>query len=383
MAQKYSGKKALNQIKNRIKTNSGIHNSEPPVSPNRYNSKQARSLWVLKSVDEPQRASKTIDSYNDSLSEYYNYDSLVANSKQISEGDIAILVDKEKVLGFAHIGHINISDGQKIIRRCPECPSTNIDTRKTKVPIYRCNKGHEFHTPIEELKSVKKYKAIFDHFASPKDDDDSFKRLRPFYVNGYNQNMSMQLLDMRVLSLFPATKKNLLNLGYPIESITLPANEAISKEEETEYQHTNIDERESVFRSIKARRGQQKFREDLCKRYNSTCVVTGCKILDILEAAHIMPYQGKKDNHPSNGLLLRADIHTLFDLDLIGIDPKSLLVVLNPTITEEYKQYDMVSLTCDKSNRPSEMALQKRWMQFQNLLEKLTINQDSVTKKEH
>ena len=32
------------------------------------------------------------------------------------------------------------------------------------------------------------------------------------------------------------------------------------------------------------------------------------------------PYRGTKDNHPDNGLLLRADIHTLFDLDMIGID---------------------------------------------------------------
>src|SRR5690606_14516906 len=143
----------------------------------------------------------------------------------------------------------------------------------------------------------------------------------------YNQNMSMQLLDMRVLHLFPEIKKDLLNLGYLAEGTTLSANEALSKEDEAAYLHSEIDDRESVFRSIKARRGQQKFRESLCKRYNNTCVVTGCKILDILEAAHIMPYRGKKDNHPSNGLLLRADIHTLFDLDLIGIDPKSLLVV--------------------------------------------------------
>lgn len=383
MAQKYIGKTALSQIKDRIKTDSGIHNSAPPVSPNRYNSKQARSLWVLKSVDEPQRASKTIDSYNDSLSEYYNYDSLVANSKQISEGDIAILVDKEKVLGFAHIGDINISDGQKTIRRCPKCPSTTIDTRKTKTPIYRCNKGHKFDKPIEELRAVKKYKAAFDHFINLNHNTNIFRQLRNFYVNGYNQNMSMQLLDMRVLHLFPEIKKDLLNLGYLAEGTTLSANEALSKEDEAAYLHSEIDDRESVFRSIKARRGQQKFRESLCKRYNNTCVVTGCKILDILEAAHIMPYRGKKDNHPSNGLLLRADIHTLFDLDLIGIDPKSLLVVLNPTITEEYKQYDMVSLTCDKSNRPSEMALKKRWMQFQNLLEKLAVDQDSVTQKEH
>ncbi|MCL4637671.1 MAG: HNH endonuclease [Olivibacter sp.] len=361
MAQKYIGKTALSQIKDRIKTNSGIHNSAPPVSPNRYNSKQAKRLWVLKSVDEPQRASKTIDSYNDSLSEYYNYDSLVANSKQISEGDIAILVDKEKVLGFAHIGDINISDGQKTIRRCPECPSTTIDTRKTKTPIYRCNKGHEFDKPIEKLRAVKKYKAAFDHFINLNQNTNSFRQLRDFYINGYNQNMSMQLLDMRVLHLFPEIKKDLLNLGYLAEGTTLSSNEALSKEDEAAYLHSEIDDRESVFRSIKARRGQQKFRESLCKRYNNTCVVTGCKILDILEAAHIMPYRGKKDNHPSNGLLLRADIHTLFDLNLIAIDPKNLRVHFHRKVLKEYGEFHLNKILVESHNQPNAKCLSWRW----------------------
>ena len=62
------------------------------------------------------------------------------------------------------------------------------------------------------------------------------------------------------------------------------------------------------------------------KRYR--CMVSGCQLVDLLEAAHIRPYRGENDNHPSNGLLLRADLHTLFDLDLLGIDPETLLVRL-------------------------------------------------------
>jgi putative restriction endonuclease len=40
-----------------------------------------------------------------------------------------------------------------------------------------------------------------------------------------------------------------------------------------------------------------------------------------------MQYRGMKDNDPSNGLLLRTDIHTLYDLNLLGIEPDSLKVV--------------------------------------------------------
>src|ERR1700722_13744752 len=41
----------------------------------------------------------------------------------------------------------------------------------------------------------------------------------------------------------------------------------------------------------------------------------------VLEAAHITPYMGASTNSLLNGLLLRADIHTLFNLGLISIDP--------------------------------------------------------------
>ena len=53
----------------------------------------------------------------------------------------------------------------------------------------------------------------------------------------------------------------------------------------------------------------------------------------MLEAAHITPYLGPNTNHPSNGLLLRADIHTLFDLGLLTIDSASMSVVLAPSLT--------------------------------------------------
>src|SRR5271155_3471993 len=41
----------------------------------------------------------------------------------------------------------------------------------------------------------------------------------------------------------------------------------------------------------------------------------------LLEAAHISPYRGLQSNHPQNGLLLRADLHSLFDLGMLAVDP--------------------------------------------------------------
>jgi len=73
---------------------------------------------------------------------------------------------------------------------------------------------------------------------------------------------------------------------------------------------------------ILQRRGQPEFRSKLLKLYKR-CLVTGCDAEEALEAAHILPYSEGGTNRPSNGLLLRADIHTLFDLGLISINHDS------------------------------------------------------------
>ena len=77
----------------------------------------------------------------------------------------------------------------------------------------------------------------------------------------------------------------------------------------------------------------------------------------MLEAAHISPYRGEDDNHVENGLLLRSDIHTLFDLDLLGIDPERLRVVLHQDLVEEYGQFAVVTLGCVGDQRPSQETL--------------------------
>jgi predicted restriction endonuclease len=87
------------------------------------------------------------------------------------------------------------------------------------------------------------------------------------------------------------------------------------------------DARERVMGSIVRRRGQQAFREALIQRYGGRCLVTGCDVVAVLEAAHIVPYQGEETNHPENGLLLRADSHTLFDLGLLAVDEDFRVVV--------------------------------------------------------
>jgi len=132
-----------------------------------------------------------------------------------------------------------------------------------------------------------------------------------------------------------------------------------------EYKITGRDERHQIFRQIRERRGQREFRDALRKRYYNKCMLSGCETLHVIEAAHIQPYRGPQDNHVENGLLLRADIHTLFDLDLIGIDPSSHKISLHPDIkSEEYRKLEGCFLQCPNGAGPSKQALETRWNIF-------------------
>ena len=63
----------------------------------------------------------------------------------------------------------------------------------------------------------------------------------------------------------------------------------------------------------KVRLGQGAFRVQLTDAYHRRCSVSGEKTLPVLEAAHIKPFSESGPNHLSNGILLRADMHKLYD----------------------------------------------------------------------
>lgn len=92
------------------------------------------------------------------------------------------------------------------------------------------------------------------------------------------------------------------------------------------------DAREKELRAIAKRKGQPQFRAAVLEAYDFKCAITGCDVQDALEAAHILPFRGEHTNVVRNGLLLRADMHSLFDQGLFRIDPDTLRIVLAPQL---------------------------------------------------
>lgn len=120
------------------------------------------------------------------------------------------------------------------------------------------------------------------------------------------------------------------------------------------------DGRQAVIDTIIKRRGHPQFRQALLEAYEHRCAITNFDAVDTLEAACISPFRGKFTHHPSNGLLLRADIHALFDLGKIAIDTGTMSVVITDDLMES--SYRILAgrplrYPKDETQRPSSEAL--------------------------
>jgi len=86
----------------------------------------------------------------------------------------------------------------------------------------------------------------------------------------------------------------------------------------------------------KARLGQGAFRVLVTDAYNRRCAITGERTLPVLEAAHIKPYVNEGPHHIDNGLLLRSDLHKLYDRGYLTINP-DFQVEVGRRIKEEFE----------------------------------------------
>jgi len=118
---------------------------------------------------------------------------------------------------------------------------------------------------------------------------------------------------------------------------------------------------EAAWRGVLRRRGSEDFRQKLLKAYGGRCAVTGSDAEAVLEVALIDP-EGPAE--PRNALLLRSDIRTLFDLNLLRVHPRTRKVFLADGVQETaYARLwaRPLRLPEAKDDRPAAAALLKRW----------------------
>lgn len=105
------------------------------------------------------------------------------------------------------------------------------------------------------------------------------------------------------------------------------------------------------FAEVTTRTKQTEFRSIVINAYG-VCAISGSRLTKVLEAAHIIPFNGRNDTL-KNGILLRSDIHKLFDSFLLSINPKTKELELNPIVESEYGVYKKVILTTGSTDNLS------------------------------
>ena len=115
---------------------------------------------------------------------------------------------------------------------------------------------------------------------------------------------------------------------------------------------------------VKPRLGQGTFRMAVMDAYSRACAVTGEHSLPALEAIHIRPYSDQGTHDVSNGLLLRRDIHSLFDRGYVTVTPDHHFEV-SARLREEFengRSYyplngQLIQVPADDSERPNRTQL--------------------------
>jgi putative restriction endonuclease len=87
---------------------------------------------------------------------------------------------------------------------------------------------------------------------------------------------------------------------------------------------------------VEARQGQSAFRAKVLDAYSRRCAMTGERTEPALEASHIRPYNESGPNRVDNGLLLRADLHQIFDAGYITVT-SSYKIEVSKQIKEEFE----------------------------------------------
>jgi hypothetical protein len=85
---------------------------------------------------------------------------------------------------------------------------------------------------------------------------------------------------------------------------------------------------------------QQEFRRKIAERDGLRCAISGCEIAEILDAAHLFPRAAGGSDDPRNGIILRADLHRLFDAGLLTLDHEGRAVVSATVEDHEYRRFN-------------------------------------------
>jgi hypothetical protein len=170
------------------------------------------NYWLLLEKSDETRISKGIEGYRDATGDFYHYDSLVPNYRNVASGDLVVLRKENEIVGVGRIDGISNAADTKIHRRCPECYSTDIRKRVTKQPTWKCGKcASEFVAPNESITEVRSFIAAIKGFTKL-DSPPSVKDVKRCASSGEGPSSQLSILrldPLKIQSLFEGVAASL------------------------------------------------------------------------------------------------------------------------------------------------------------------------------
>ena len=299
----------------------------------------------------------------------YRFDDRTPHHNQISIGDLFFFRDKVGLTAVARVSTLTLREDARLVERCPTCGSSELGARTRRKAKFRCALGHEFADAATGTRQATVYTAGFGVDYTSVAAEVTNDELRYFELTNSAQ-LAVRPCDVdgvtRLLSRRDPAVVALIKDWIADGSFELSDCDADRRS-----LGLFMDYRERVRAGIRLRRGDEDFRQKLFARYGERCMISGCAVPGLIEAAYVLPRTAFRLSRPGNGILLRSDLHTLFDLNLIGINPDDLLVAIHPKLAgTEYQQFAGVPLATAGAKAPSIRALELRWRDFQANLSK-------------
>ena len=281
--------------------------------------------------------------YDDEPSVYYSWDSTVANHRRPKKGDVIALWDKKSLLGVSVIEKIEVKrDVEKELYRCPNlrCKKANLKSRKWQRPQFRCSAcKNEFDEPKVEVQRVT-----------------TFRSYHP--VSWIDLPGQLQADELRKLCIKPRSQQSIRKLDYPRFRAAVPQSPG-SPQMRVVDEHLSQVLRGGHRRAIvRVRIGQRSFRNSLLKKYGDQCAFTGPSPMEALEAAHLYSFAIEGEHRDGGGLLLRRDVHRLFDCGHLAVNPSTSTV----DVSESIRRYDEYGRLHGESLRVPLTTRHMRWI---------------------
>ena len=219
------------------------------------------------------------DGYDDDPPSHYSWDDRVPQHAEVAEGDAIVLWDGDALVGASIIEQIALGPPDVPLVREVDVVTYQSQHDIGEVDLAGCLSGSELRALCVDPKSQHSLRPLrWDAFRTA--------------VAQAAGPLSFTVLDVRV----PA----------PAEGHRVMA--------------------------VRVRFGQPAFRRRLLREFGPVCAFTGPAPAAALEACHLYSYASQAKHHYHGGLLLRRDLHRLFDLGLITVDPRTMHIEIAPPV---------------------------------------------------